>query len=815
MLAELLKEVCSTEPTHLLVAGDFNTPHIDWEINFSAARDNHFSQILLQAIADCFLFQHVRQPTRFRHGESPNILDLILSNEEGLVQDLRYLPGLGNSDHVTLRFSLTCFTKEAGSSTRKHNFWRADFDALNKLMADEHWQEMESLGVDDSYTFFKTSLKRHTELCVPVCRPNPKKRNIYMTSQALNLKKRKNMLWSQYVKSRDIIDFARFKLCRNKLRGLTRRLRRDFENDVVKQIKHDPKQFWRYSNSRMKSKAGVGDLQDEDGRLASDDGERAQILNRFFSSVFTSENLNNIPIPSTIFEGPQFDNIFITDEMVRTKLAKLKASSSPGPDGVHPRILKETAQTVSGPLARIFRKSVMNGRLPQDWKMGTVIPIFKKGDKRLPGNYRPVSLTSVPCKVLESLIRDQLMDHLTSTGQLSKDQHGFRARRSCTTQLLEVQEDWTRILENGDPIDVLYLDFRKAFDSVPHERLLTKLSACGVSGHILDWIRSFLTDRQQQVVVRGSSSPWSPVTSGVPQGSVLGPTLFILYINDMPSIVSSSVKIFADDTKIYRNVAKEEDRLRLQSDLDAVTSWSDSWLMPFNAEKCATIHIGSQNPENNYSLGGVPLGTSCSEKDLGIHIDTDLKFRRQAASAAAKASQILGLIRRSFQAIDRVTLPLLFKTLVRPHLEYGCSIWGPFNKADQKAVERVQRRATRLIPELRDRPYPERLKLLDLPSLYYRRRRGDMIRTFQIMHSELDLQPENFFSPARHSRTRGHQWKLNKELAKSRVRRHCFGVRVVNDWNALPSDVVLASSLNQFKSRLDVHWAGIRFNIPD
>ena len=546
-----------------------------------------------------------------------------------------------------------------------------------------------------------------------------------MTSQALNLKKKKNILWSQYIHSRDVIDLARFKRCRNKLRGLTRRLRRDFEKDVASQLKRNPKQFWRYTNSRIKTRTGIGVIQDTDGRLANNDAEKAELLNKFFSSVFTRENLANIPQPPNIFEGPHLDDISITDDMVRTKLVKLKPTSSPGPDGVHPRILRETAQTISGPLAHMFRKSIQSGRLPRDWKLGSVTPIFKKGDKRLPGNYRPVSLTSVPCKVLESLIRDKLMDHLTATNQLSTDQHGFRARRSCTTQLLEAMEDWTKMLENGDPVDALYLDFRKAFDSVPHERLLTKLDACGVSGNILDWIRSFLTDRQQRVVVRGSSSPWSPVTSGVPQGSVLGPTLFILYINDMPSAVSSSVKIFADDTKIYRKVAEEGDRSRLQDDLDAVAAWSDSWQLPFNADKCTTLHIGSQNPETDYSLGGVLLGKTSSEKDLGIFIDSDLKFRRQAASATAKASQILALIRRSFQAIDCETLPLLYKTLVRPHLEYGCSIWGPFNKADQKAVKWVQLSTSRLIPELQDKPYPKHFCLLELSSLYYRRRHSD------------------------------------------------------------------------------------------
>ena len=262
-------------------------------------------------------------------------------------------------------------------------------------------------------------------------------------------------------------------------------------------------------------------------------------------------------------------------------------------------------------------------------------------------------------------------------------------------------------------------------------------------------------------------------------------------------------------------MAEEQDRLQLQSELDAVSDWSVKWQMPFNTDKCTVLHVGSQHSEGIYTLDGLQLKKTDLEKDLGIFMDSDLKFRKQAASAVAKASQILALIRRSFQAIDCVTLPLLFKTLVRPHLEYGGCIWGPFFKTDQKAVERVQRRATKLVPELRQKPYPERLRLLDLPSLYHRRRRGDMIKTYQILHSELDLQPDSFFTPARYSRTRGHQWKLSKEQAKSRVRRHCFSVRIINDWNALPAEVVLASSLNQFKSRLDTLWADNRFHIPD
>ena len=622
-----------------------------------------------------------------------------------MVCNLEYLPGIGSSDHITMRFDLACYTSKNKDKNLKYNFWRADFALLNTLIEEIPWEVMDDLGVDECYAFFKATLQRLTDQCVPMARNSSRRKNLYMTSQAMNLRKKKRQQWHNYIRSQDIVDHARFTRCRNQLRGMTRRLRKEFERDLVSKIKEDPKQFWRYSNSRLKTKSRIEDLHDERGNVACDDADTVMVLNRFFSSVFTHEDLETVPAPPVIAVGPKLDTIHVTESMVKEKLDKLKASSSPGPDGIHPRILKESACSVSVALAKIFNISLCQGSLPVDWKGGAVVPIFKKGDKHEPSNYRPVSLTSIPCKILESIIRDELIRHLETSNWLTDDQHGFRQRRSCITQLLEVMEDWTGAMERGDPVDALYLDFQKAFDSVPHQRLLSKLSACGVSGRVFKWVQSFLTGRQQQVIIRGSSSPWSPVTSGVPQGSVLGPTLFILFINDLPEVLSSSVKMFADDTKIFYPVAHEEGRVRLQDDLDAALAWSDAWQLPFNEAKCKVLHLGGRNPEHNYTMRGAQLEKTHVEKDLGIYIDSDLKFRRQAASAASKATQILSLIRRSFELHDCVTLPLLYKSLVRPHLEYGNTIWGPFNHADQRTIEHVQRRATRLIPDIRNKPY--------------------------------------------------------------------------------------------------------------
>ena len=295
---------------------------------------------------------------------------------------------------------------------------------------------------------------------------------------------------------------------------------------------------------------------------------------------------------------------------------------------------------------------------------------------------------------------------------------------------------------------------------------------------------------------------------------MLGPLLFIIFINDIPDHVQSCSKIFADDTKLYCSALSPDCTRVLQSDIDAVVEWSVRWQLPLNTNKCSVLHMGHNNTCITYTMAGTTLSTVEAEKDLGVWIDNDLKFRKQAASVVSKASQVLAMIRKSFTAITVTSLPLLYKSLVRPILEYGNVTWGPFNRHDQQAVERVQRRATRLVPSLRNHSYVDRLKALDLPSLYHRRRRGDMIRVFQILQRNIDLDPERFFAMANHRRTRGHSLKLAKPVAVSRVRRNCFSVRVVSDWNSLPEAVVESTTVNQFKARLDAHWAPHKYDIP-
>ena len=288
--------------------------------------------------------------------------------------------------------------------------------------------------------------------------------------------------------------------------------------------------------------------------------------------------------------------------------------------------------------------------VPDNWRCANITPVFKKGSKSAAGNYRPVSLTCILCKVMESIIRDAIVTHLTKNKLILPSQHGFMKSKSCLTNLLEYLEILTKLVDEGHSVDVIYLDFAKAFDKVPHWRLVQKMKAHGIVGKVVEWVEAWLTGRKQRVVLNGKMSDWAPVESGVPQGSCLGPTCFVIFINDIDNainIVTSFISKFADDTKVGRVVKDEKDREELQKDLDNLMEWSVEWQMLFNASKCKVVHFGRNNPGFNYTMGGyAPAGSVLEavveEKDVGVVIHNTLKPSVQCAKAAKKANQVLG-----------------------------------------------------------------------------------------------------------------------------------------------------------------------------
>ena len=264
----------------------------------------------------------------------------------------------------------------------------------------------------------------------------------------------------------------------------------------------------------------------------------------------------------------------------------------------------------------LSKLSLEEGIVPSEWKEANITPLFKKGSRNKPENYRPVSLTPVVCKLLETLIRDHMVEFLVKHKLINTSHHGFLKARSCLTNLLCFFEEITKWVDDGSPVDVVYLDFRKAFHKVPHQRLLLKLKAHGIGNDVINWIEKWLTHRRQRVIVDGEISNWKSVLSGVPQGSVLGPILFLIYINDLEDDISSKVLKFSDDTKVFRKVTNDTDKQSLQDDRDKLVKWSEKWQMLFNFGKCKCIHIGHGNMDKEYIMGDAVLGRTTQEKAI-------------------------------------------------------------------------------------------------------------------------------------------------------------------------------------------------------
>ncbi|MCG8032216.1 MAG: hypothetical protein JAZ03_08575 [Candidatus Thiodiazotropha taylori] len=816
-LQSLFRNVCTRRESHKLIMGDFNFREINWETITANVGEQHMSSRFIETIRDTFLFQHIKRPTRFREGNEPSTLDLVFSNEEDMIDNVSYLTGLDKSDHLILTFDFKCYTLQTNQDSTQQgrlNFFKGDYDAIREDLAKVDWDDaIDGEDLRQSWTGFTEANIKMMKKHIPVSKPpsdgrRPKPKVSRSCLDAIKMKRRK---WLKYLYCKNDPNFNEYKAARNKATYELKQSKYHYEKSLATKIKTDPKIFWKYVRSKAKTKSTVSKLQMDGGLLSTNDQETATTLNNYFTTVFEKEPDGPLPHFTERTYNQVLENIEITESKIGKVVDALNASKSQGPDDFHPKYLKETKEQLTYPLKVIFEKSLNEGKLPDEWKKANVSAIFKSGEKQKPENYRPISLTSVPGKVMEKIIRNAIVQHMTDNNLFNPSQHGFIKGKSCLTQLLEFIEDVSQAIDDGYNVDVIYLDFKKAFDKVPHQRLLLKLQNYGIKGQVYEWVKDFLSDRVQRVMVNGTPSEWAEVSSGIPQGSVLGPILFLVYINDMPDVIAVLIKLYADDAKIYNRVSITDRNNQVQTSLDNSVDWANEWLMYYNFKKCHHLQIGRQEIDSKYSMKAGnethELNKVKNEKDLGVIIDSNLLFRDHITSKVNLANRNLGIIFRSFTFIDQDMFLHLYKSLVRPHIEYASPVWSPHFKKDSIMIENVQRRATRLVRSLKGYSYSERLRKLGLPTLEYRRERADLIQVYKILNNIDILDKDKLFTVVQRA-TRGHSFKLYKRRSRLVSRANCFSNRVINAWNSLPETVVCAPSVNAFKNRLNNHWRG-------
>ncbi len=534
-------------------------------------------------------------------------------------------------------------------------------------------------------------------------------------------------------------------------------------------------------------------------------------FNEFFASVFTQDN-NSLPPAPSITDAAMHDIVFTTEKILK-KLLALKITSSCGPDEIHPSILKRAAHSLAGPLCIIFNLSYSFSCLPTQWLIAHVTPIFKHAGSRLQvENYRPISLTSIVCKVFENIIKDEMMVHLVSNNLIHSNQHGFVPMRSTQSNLLYTINDWSIALDSKNNTDCIFIDFKKAFDSISHAKLLHKLHSFGFSSLTIKWIKSFLSGRTQRVKIGqpASLSPQINCTSGVPQGSVLGPLLFISFINDLFNICTfGKLVLYADDASLYAVVNNNNDASRLQDDLNNIFIWSQLWQLPLNIKKCSFMRIRSAtNITTAYNIGGTQLQRVTQARVLGVTLCENLSNSIHCDNISSLGYRRAFLLLNSFHSSNLCTMISLYKTYVRPLLEYCTPAWSPHLLKDIDQIESVQRFFTRLLPGMSHLTYYARLNKLGLQPLELRRIHNDCIYLFNMLHNNVDLSFTDFFTFR--SRVFLSQMSLRGNCLEIFIpkfhldaREYAFVIRAARYWNVLPNVIVQCNTLHAFRNHLN------------
>ena len=499
-----------------------------------------------------------------------------------------------------------------------------------------------------------------------------------------------------------------------------------------------------------------------------------------------------------------------TEDSVFELLTKLDTTKSTGSDGISSRMLKCTAACIAPELCKLFNLSISSGIFPTDWKLGRITPIPKGTNSSLTSGYRPISVLPIVSKLIERHVKMIVEDFLRENSPISTKQWGFMSSRSTVSALIRVVDDWLCALDQGYEVCVVFFDVSKAFDTVPHLALLSKLSELGLDPYLLRWIRSYLSNRSQYVSIDGVDSHVLPVASGVPQGSVLGPLLFILYINDVATAVSteSEANMFADDVALYRVIRSSLDYSRLQDDINSISACIKSKYLKFNTNKCKLMLVTKKRDSSiqppQLFLDGVALARVHSYKYLGITLTSNLSWSSHIRNCCNKTRKLIGLLYRQFyENATSPTLVKLYCSFIRPHLEYAAIVWNPLLKGDIDSLENVQKFALRVCLKSWNSTYEELLMTTKLPSLQDRRTIASLCHLFKIVKGFTD-----FPNAPVHTMTHSYDTRSsNKPLfivpqCRTNAYQHSFFPSTLANWNSLPREASQTNTIAAFKGHI-------------
>ena len=807
------------------IMGDFNLDTVDWDNQSST---NRIHTKFLDTFNNLGLTQQILQPTHIKG----NVLDILLTDKPDLLSNIRILERdeILKSGHFAISCSINLRVKRLKCDKRKiYNLKKSDWDALNMELRRVNWNaHIQCCDPTTAWITFKSILLELCNKYIPKITIKSNTAPPWFDSDVHKLCMKKEKHRKLYKQTNNQVHHNKFKSCRKDVKKLIKqKMRSNFDDDLNQSV--ITKKFWSYVKSSTNS-SRLPECMSLNGKFRNNPKDSADLFNDHFFKQFSKRSNYDIDID---FSNDPFINFKICHRDVRKLLTTLNQNKSHGPDGINGKILKNCAVSIAYPLSLLFNLSFNTGHIPSEWKLANIVPIHKKGDKSAIENYRPISLTCLIMKIFEKCIRNELMN--LCKDKIHHSQHGFLPNKSCTTQMLPFVSDITLNLNNNDPTDIIYFDFAKAFDSVNHDIILSKLKyEFKIDGLMLKFIREYLQNRRQRVVVGDTMSKELGVVSGVPQGSIIGPLLFVLFINDLHKCVSpgTSLALYADDTKIWRLIKSENDCIALQKDIDALCQWSKINCMIFHPQKCKVLSVTHQIIQDIlpftrfiYTLDGVVLDYCGKENDLGILMHDKLNWNPHCVEIIAKATAKFNLLRRTCHFINSSTKKrTLYITLIRSLFEHGSTIWAPSGQTSLSKFEALQKRCIKWILKEQFTSYEyseylEKLKELDILPIKYKFMFTDMIMFHKIVHKLIPISLPHYIennSTTRASKSDPLSFKISNDIKhQKRIFQSSFFARCITPWNRIPLELRNLSSIEVFSHGLKQHIWDFCTEIPD
>lgn len=736
---------------YYLLVGDFNLPCLRWDSEGWTVA--HIGSTVLQNTACNFVedlsIMGLNQ-FNFIHNRCNNILDLCFSNLNLSVTSTNPLTKI-DSLHPPLFIEMTdIYTKPlCENKITRFNFYKGNYSEINKHLLNINWDQLflSTTSVDDAVDIFYNKIHECAQLYIPVTLHKNNHYPKWYSRSLIKIIREKSRIHKKWKKYHNPRDYDEFKILRTRQHLIQKQCFDVFTRNAESIIKTNPKYFWTY----VKSKRG-GSSYPRHFTLGSsnytDGQEICSAFNTFFESVFTknssispayAESLSN----DHVLFNDSISDVLITQDMVQKYLCRLDKSKGAGADGIPPFFLSSCAESLSYPISLLFKLSLKQNVFPLLWKQAYIIPIHKKGSKSRIDNYRPISILNAVSKVFEKIVFDHIYP-IISIG-IPQAQHGFMQRRSTVSNLACFTNHVLGQMENGGQVDVVYTDFEKAFDRVDHVILLTKLQCLGIHGDLLRWVKSYLSNRSQAVVMGGYRSDYVVISSGVPQGSHLGPLFYNAYIFDICKYIKhSNYILYADDKKIYMRIKSFNDSILLQNDLDLLFNYYHLNNITISINKCQCITFTRKKHPivYPYNFNGTVIERVNVVRDLGVLLDSEMSMREHIDAISSRSFRNLGFVMRTCQPFRSIhSLKVVYFAYVRCLLEYASPIWSPYYKIHTNNIEKIQKR---FISHLNykfkrsNSDYKHNCRLYDLLTLAERRSLLDMGLLYDLLHNRMD-----------------------------------------------------------------------------